>query len=87
MTGGWFNKTMVTNCGPNTTVVDWISPTPSDQTQTGGVFLCNVTKDDASAPDGATHQLYVWTWFFNRTGLFFYHTGGMLASDSSCRLL
>ncbi len=64
---GWYNKTVISSCAQISTVLDWVSPAATNQTQTGGVLLCPA-PEDAAGRLKATYQLYTRTMGFNQTG-------------------
>lgn len=67
LTGGWYNKTAVSSCAENITMMDWMAPTAPNQTQTGGLLFCHAAPDVAARLN-ATYQLYANTTTFNQTG-------------------
>ncbi|KAF7530417.1 hypothetical protein G7054_g9604 [Neopestalotiopsis clavispora] len=65
LTDGWFNKTIVSDCGPRTHVLDFLA-TCTDGTHLGGVYLCPNVQDYMNGT-GASYQLYTKTSEFNET--------------------
>ncbi|KAL7621845.1 hypothetical protein AAE478_007345 [Parahypoxylon ruwenzoriense] len=61
--GGWYNKTIVSDCEPNRDVVDFLS---TDGSNFGGVKLCRDVPE-FMAGTGASYVLYAATTGFNRT--------------------
>lgn len=65
---GWYYKTMVSNCRPSVTVVDWLEPLPADHTRTGGLLLCPVAAPHGNRTGAPAYKLYANTRAFNQTG-------------------
>ncbi|ETS78184.1 hypothetical protein PFICI_10246 [Pestalotiopsis fici W106-1] len=63
LTGGWFNKTVVSECGPRTHVLDFLA---TNGTDLGGVYLCPNVEDYMKGT-GASYRLYTNTPQFNET--------------------
>ncbi|XDG05956.1 hypothetical protein ABKA04_005571 [Annulohypoxylon sp. FPYF3050] len=61
--GGWFNKTILSDCEPTRYVMDFVS---TDGTNIGGVKLCPNIESWMSGT-GASYRLYVGTKNFNQT--------------------
>ncbi|KAI0887765.1 uncharacterized protein GGS22DRAFT_185144 [Annulohypoxylon maeteangense] len=61
--GGWYNKTVLSDCEPTRYVLDFLSP---DGTNIGGVKLCPDIETWMSGT-GASYRLYVGTRNFNLT--------------------
>ncbi|KAI1380091.1 hypothetical protein F4677DRAFT_441416 [Hypoxylon crocopeplum] len=59
--GGWFNKTVLSDCDPTRTVLDFLS---TDGSNKGGVRLCP-DVESFMAGTGASYQLYAGTAGFN----------------------
>ncbi|KAI1452091.1 hypothetical protein F4805DRAFT_55737 [Annulohypoxylon moriforme] len=62
-TGGWYNKTVLSDCEPTRYIFDFVSP---DGTNFGGVKLCPNIESWMSGT-GASYRLYVGTPSFNLT--------------------
>ncbi|KAH6647904.1 hypothetical protein BKA67DRAFT_662649 [Truncatella angustata] len=61
--GGWFNKTVVSDCAPDTEVLDFLA---TDGSNRGGLMLCPGTQGFMEGT-GASYQLYANTPRFNAT--------------------
>ncbi|OTB10415.1 hypothetical protein K445DRAFT_27663 [Daldinia sp. EC12] len=64
LTGGWFNKTIVSDCDPAHEVLDFL---PVDGSSSGGIKLCPQVEE-YMAGTGASFRLYAGTAAFNLTG-------------------
>ena len=62
--GGWYNKTVVSDCAPSTQVLDFYAP---DMAGATGLVLCT-DIDDFMAGTGASFKLHAITPGFNVTG-------------------
>ena len=62
-TGGWFEKTVVQECGPIAKVMDWLA---TDGSKSGGLVLCPKVAKFLTGT-GADHALYARTPQFNQT--------------------
>ncbi|KAI1387196.1 uncharacterized protein F4822DRAFT_443992 [Hypoxylon trugodes] len=62
-TGGWFNKTVLSDCAPPRDVLDFLS---TDGSGIGGIALCP-DVEAFMAGTGASHRLYAHTPGFNLT--------------------
>lgn len=60
--GGWFDKTIVQDCGPTIQVLDWLATDGSS----GGLSLCPKVAKFLTGT-GASHALYARTPQFNQT--------------------
>ena len=60
--GGWFNKTVVQDCGPTVQVLDWLA---TDGSNSGGVVLCPKVAGFLTGT-GASYALYARTPQFNQ---------------------
>lgn len=58
---GWFNKTVVQDCGPTVQVLDWLA---TDGSNSGGVVLCPKVAGFLTGT-GASYALYARTPQFN----------------------
>jgi hypothetical protein len=61
--GGWYNKTVVSDCAPVVDVIDFLA---TDGSNVGGLLLCPDTPN-YMAGTGASYQLYAKTPEFNAT--------------------
>ncbi|KAK9781466.1 hypothetical protein AB5N19_05893 [Seiridium cardinale] len=61
LVGGWFNKTVVSHCVPDTNVLDFLA---TDGSNRGGVMLCPDAQSFMEGT-GASYQLYAMTTHFN----------------------
>ncbi|KAI1644656.1 uncharacterized protein F4817DRAFT_367408 [Daldinia loculata] len=64
LTGGWFNKTVLSDCDPARDVLDFL---PVDGSSTGGIKLCPQIEE-YMAGTGASYRLYAGTAGFNLSG-------------------
>ncbi|KAI0174894.1 hypothetical protein BJ166DRAFT_158043 [Pestalotiopsis sp. NC0098] len=62
-TSGWFNKTVVSECGPKIKLLDFPA---TNSTDSAGVWLCPDVQDYMKGT-GASYQLYAKTPLFNET--------------------
>ncbi|KAI8964498.1 hypothetical protein F5Y11DRAFT_363789 [Daldinia sp. FL1419] len=63
LTGGWFNKTVVSECDPARDVLDFL---PVDGSSSGGIKICPQVEE-YMAGTGASYRLYAGTAAFNLT--------------------
>ncbi|RYP09193.1 hypothetical protein DL764_001464 [Monosporascus ibericus] len=61
-TDGWFNKTVVQDCGSIIEILDWLA---TDGSNSGGLALCPKVADFLTGT-GASHSLYARTPGFNQ---------------------